>query len=87
MFAAILCNEALTHILASGIVAERPRLVPVVVRILGSVEDPGGADVEQRDIEFVRDVDRIFDRQRVGRIRLFGMLLAKFEAGVSTEVE
>jgi hypothetical protein len=67
--------------------AERVGLVPIVIDFLGAVEDPRRADVEQRDVELVGDMDGILDRQGVGRIGVVRILVAIFEAGMGAEVE
>ena len=83
----ILGDEALAHIFAARIMAERVGPVPIVVGLLGAVEDPRGADVEQRDVEVVGEMHGMLDRERVGRISVGGIFLAIFEAGVGAEVE
>jgi len=61
--------------------------VPIVIFFLGSVEDPRRADIEQRDIEIVRNMNGVLNGQGVGHVGVFRVPLAIFQVGIGAQME
>jgi hypothetical protein len=85
--ARVLDHEAFAHVLRARIDPQRVGHRPVVVGRQLAVEDAGGADVQQRDVELVGDVDRVLHRHRVGAVGVVDVALAVLEAGVRAQME